>query len=66
MRQITAFPRAVREIMTAWIPMRDGVQLAARIWRHVQHYADAKSEVVAEIMARALARQANGELPTYP
>ena len=40
--------------------------LAARTWRHVQHYADAKSEVVAEIMARALARRAAGELPAYP
>jgi GrpB-like predicted nucleotidyltransferase (UPF0157 family) len=40
--------------------------LAARTWRHVQHYADAKSEVVLAIMARALARQAKGELPTYP
>ena len=28
--------------------------LAARTWRHVQHYADAKSDVVRRIMARAL------------
>lgn len=28
-------------------------ELAARTWRHVQHYADAKSEVVREILARA-------------
>ena len=28
-------------------------ELAARPWRYVQHYADAKSAVVAEIMARA-------------
>ena len=28
--------------------------LAARTWRHVQHYADAKSAVVADIMTRAL------------
>jgi len=27
--------------------------LAARRWRHVQHYADAKSDVVQEILARA-------------
>ncbi|MFN8623638.1 MAG: GrpB family protein [Chloroflexota bacterium] len=31
-------------------------ELAAREWRHMQHYADAKSEVVADIMTRALAR----------
>ncbi len=30
-------------------------ELAARDWKYVQHYADAKSEVVAEIMDRALA-----------
>jgi len=29
--------------------------LAARTWRHVQHYANAKSEVVEAIVARALA-----------
>lgn len=28
-------------------------ELAARRWRHVQHYADAKSEVVREILARS-------------
>lgn len=29
-------------------------ELAARTWRHVQNYADAKSEVIHEITARAL------------
>jgi GrpB-like predicted nucleotidyltransferase (UPF0157 family) len=29
--------------------------LAQRTWRHVQHYADAKSAIVAEIMTRAVA-----------
>jgi GrpB-like predicted nucleotidyltransferase (UPF0157 family) len=29
-------------------------ELAARDWKYVQHYADAKTEVVAAIMARAL------------
>jgi len=28
-------------------------ELAARTWRHVQHYADAKSEVVREILERS-------------
>ena len=28
--------------------------LAARTWKHVQNYADAKSDVVAEILGRAL------------
>jgi GrpB-like predicted nucleotidyltransferase (UPF0157 family) len=31
-------------------------ELAAREWKHVQNYADAKSEVVREIVARATAR----------
>jgi GrpB-like predicted nucleotidyltransferase (UPF0157 family) len=30
-------------------------ELAARVWRHVQHYANAKGEVVEAIIARALA-----------
>jgi GrpB-like predicted nucleotidyltransferase (UPF0157 family) len=30
-------------------------ELAARTWRHVQHYANAKSEVVEQIIARAMA-----------
>ena len=29
--------------------------LAAREWKYVQHYADAKTDVVAAIMSRALA-----------
>ena len=29
---VTDFPRPVREIVNAWIPMPDGTRLAARIW----------------------------------
>jgi GrpB-like predicted nucleotidyltransferase (UPF0157 family) len=29
-------------------------ELAARTWKHTQNYADAKSEVIQEILARAL------------
>jgi len=32
MKEVSSFPFAVREIETAWIPMPDGVRLAARIW----------------------------------
>jgi GrpB-like predicted nucleotidyltransferase (UPF0157 family) len=28
-------------------------ELAARTWRYTQHYADAKSEVIREILTRA-------------
>jgi GrpB-like predicted nucleotidyltransferase (UPF0157 family) len=31
-------------------------ELAARTWRHVQHYANAKSDVVEAIIGRAMAR----------
>jgi DNA-3-methyladenine glycosylase I len=34
--------------------LRTKRELAAREWRHVQHYADAKSAVVEEILGRAL------------
>jgi putative CocE/NonD family hydrolase len=31
-RTVQAFPHKVRETMTLWIPMPDGVRLAARVW----------------------------------
>jgi GrpB-like predicted nucleotidyltransferase (UPF0157 family) len=34
--------------------------LAKRTWRHVQHYANAKTDIVREILARASAAQENG------
>jgi GrpB-like predicted nucleotidyltransferase (UPF0157 family) len=37
--------------------LRTKRELAPRTWRYVQHYADAKSEVVEEILTRALARR---------
>src|SRR5215472_14645078 len=42
--------------------------LAQRTWRHVQHYADAKSAIVAEIVGRATAASVTGsaELPAKP
>ncbi|MDQ3150608.1 MAG: CocE/NonD family hydrolase [Actinomycetota bacterium] len=33
MRTVTSLPHAVREEEHVWIPLRDGVRLAARIWR---------------------------------
>lgn len=35
--------------------LRTKRELAARRWKYTQHYADAKSQVVAEILTRALA-----------
>lgn len=37
--------------------------LAAQRWRHVQNYADAKSEVVSEILGRALEQRAGVDQP---
>ena len=34
---------------------RTKLELASRVWRHVQHYANAKGEVIEEIIERALA-----------
>ncbi|MGH3906332.1 MAG: CocE/NonD family hydrolase [Pseudonocardiaceae bacterium] len=33
MRTVTSLPHAVREEEHVWIPVRDGIRLAARIWR---------------------------------
>jgi GrpB-like predicted nucleotidyltransferase (UPF0157 family) len=33
--------------------LRTKRELAARTWRHIQHYADAKTAVVEEIIERA-------------
>jgi hypothetical protein len=33
MRTVTSLPHAVREEEHVWIPLRDGIRLAARIWR---------------------------------
>jgi putative CocE/NonD family hydrolase len=35
MRTVRSLPHQIREEAAIWIPMRDGVQLAARIWRPV-------------------------------
>jgi GrpB-like predicted nucleotidyltransferase (UPF0157 family) len=37
-------------------------RLAARVWTHVQDYADAKGEIVEQIIARALQARADGRI----
>ena len=56
MKTITQFPRAIREIMTAWIPMPDGTQLAARIWLPV----DAESDPVPAVLEYLPYRRRDG------
>ncbi|AOS65278.1 GrpB family protein [Actinoalloteichus hymeniacidonis] len=40
-------------------------ELAARTWKYIQHYADAKNEIVDEIMARAEAAEASATPVAY-
>lgn len=56
MRTVSRFPRPVREIMTAWIPMPDGVRLAARIWLP----EDAESDPVPAILEYLPYRRRDG------
>ena len=52
----TEFPREVREIENAWIPMPDGTRLAARIWLPV----DAESDPVPAILEYLPYRKRDG------
>src|SRR5258708_28390723 len=45
-RIVTSFPREIREIENVWIPMPDGVRLAARLWLP----ADAERDPVPAIL----------------
>jgi GrpB-like predicted nucleotidyltransferase (UPF0157 family)/ubiquinone/menaquinone biosynthesis C-methylase UbiE len=40
-------------------------ELAAKTWKYIQHYADAKTEVVEEILGRARAAQYDGHSEAY-
>jgi GrpB-like predicted nucleotidyltransferase (UPF0157 family) len=58
-RRMTAFRDRCRTHPEEFKLYQDTKQaLAEQVWRHVQHYANAKGEVVEAIIARALADQA--------
>jgi GrpB-like predicted nucleotidyltransferase (UPF0157 family) len=58
-RRMTAFRDRCRTHPEEFELYQDTKQaLAEQVWRHVQHYANAKGEVVEAIIARALADQA--------
>ncbi|WP_103354820.1 GrpB family protein [Amycolatopsis sp. CA-128772] len=40
-------------------------ELAARVWKYVQHYADAKTAVIDEVIGRARAEQYDGHAEEY-
>ncbi len=56
MKQVGQFPRRVREIENAWIPMPDGCRLAARIWLP----ADAEHDPVPGILEYIPYRKRDG------
>lgn len=56
MKTVTNFPRAIREIMTEWIPMPDGTRLAARIWLPM----DAESNPVPAVLEYLPYRRRDG------
>lgn len=55
-RVVTDFPRKVREIENMWIPMPDGIRLAARIWLP----EDAESDPVPAILEYLPYRKRDG------
>ena len=46
MREVSRFPRPIREIENCWIPMPDGARLAARVWLPI----DAETDPVPAIL----------------
>jgi len=56
MKTVKNFPRAIREIMTDWIPMPDGTRLAARIWLPV----DAETNPVPAVLEYLPYRRRDG------
>ena len=56
MRYVSSYPRAIREIMTEWIPMPDGCRLAARIWLPV----DAEDDPVPAVLEYLPYRRRDG------
>jgi len=58
MNMITKFPREVREIENVFIPMSDGVRLAARIWLP----ADAEANPVPAILEYVPYRKSDGTI----
>ncbi|RVB59442.1 hypothetical protein ENZ75_33375, partial [Mesorhizobium sp. M7A.F.Ca.CA.002.04.1.1] len=55
-RIVTDFPRKIREIENLWIPMPDGVKLAARVWLP----EDAESDPVPAILEYLPYRKRDG------
>lgn len=65
-RVITDFPRKVREIENLWIPMPDGVKLAARIWLPEDAEADPVPAVLEYLPYRKRDGTAERDALTHP
>jgi putative CocE/NonD family hydrolase len=65
-RVVTEFPRKVREIENAWIPMPDGTRLAARIWLPVDAKADPVPAILEYLPYRKRDLTAERDALTHP
>ena len=66
MRTKTSFPRAVREVETAWITLSDGCRLAARIWLPVDAADDPVPAILEYIPYRKNDLTAQGDAIRHP
>ncbi|MSP83991.1 MAG: CocE/NonD family hydrolase [Alphaproteobacteria bacterium] len=66
MRLIDMFPRPIREIENAWIPMRDGCRLAARIWLPIDAERDPVPAILEYIPYRKRDAMAYSDSFTHP
>ncbi|MER9951477.1 CocE/NonD family hydrolase [Mesorhizobium sp. M0047] len=65
-RVITEFPRKVREIENLWIPLPDGVKLAARIWLPEDADADPVPAILEYLPYRKRDGTVEGDALTHP
>ncbi len=62
----TAFPRAIDEVRTLWIPLADGRRLAARVWLPTDAGSDPVPAIVESIPYRRLDGTVLGDALTHP
>ena len=61
MQTVTTVPRQVKEIENIWIPLSDGVRLAARLWLP----EDAEQKPVPAVLEYLPYRKRDGTIETY-
>ncbi|MCF8038905.1 MAG: CocE/NonD family hydrolase, partial [Desulfohalobiaceae bacterium] len=65
MQTVQSFPRSVKEIFNAWIPMSDGCRLAARIWMPEDAGADPVPAILEYIPYRKNDLTAERDIPHH-